>query len=500
MRREDLYRAIGEVQEDLLFRCEEDSAAECESEERSSSEAASLFGGETEGRSSSEAGSFFGSRAQEPERKGQERGKDRGKRRSLRIVRLRKYLAAAAVVFFVGVLSVSLIRLLPGGVGRSEIPSGSSAAVGKPESEMADAAKVGETSGASRALKENGEAADNAEAGPVTGAVKEDTEAGQTAGDIKEGGNAGQAAEAVREDGNAGQAAEAVKEDRNSDHAAGAVAKGADAGDAAMGALSGQNSAEEKTGAREGEEAVLTMEDSYDALPEEEALAQTEAEKTGAASILMDFGSALGNATMAPASVYEEAAEMADEEVADEEKTGENSSLFQGEYKEEEDFRIVSLKLNGGGTLWLFLPEEGKTPEEILREGEWQKLLSKQDGEASAETEKSEEAIRLILPEPRASAEGEQTIILTPENPTFAAAASAQAEMEKESSVTPDRQMLRLRIGLAGEGEAVFALKAVDPGDAEQKEIREISLDQPVLFVVTDQEGKLVTTGVANEE
>ena len=490
MRREDLYRAIGEVQEDLLLRCEEDSAAECESEERSSSEAASLFGGETEGRSSSEAGSFFGSRAQEPERKGQERGKDRGKRRSLRIVRLRKYLAAAAVVFFVGVLSVSLIRLLPGGVGRSEIPSGSSAAVGKPESEMADAAKVGETSGASRALKENGEAADNAEAGPVTGAVKEDTEAGQTAGDIKEGGNAGQAAEAVKEDG-------------NSDHAAGAVAKGADAGDAAMGALSGQNSAEEKTGAREGEEAVLTMEDSYDALPEEEALAQTEAEKTGAASILMDFGSALGNATMAPASVYEEAAEMADEEVADEEKTGENSSLFQGEYKEEEDFRIVSLKLNGGGTLWLFLPEEGKTPEEILREGEWQKLLSKQDGEveeASAETEKSEEAIRLILPEPRVSIEGEQAISLTPENPTFAAAASAQAEMEKESSVTPDRQMLRLRIGLAGEGEAVFALKAVDPGDAEQKEIREISLDQPVLFVVTDQEGKLVTTGVANEE
>ena len=171
-----------------------------------------------------------------------------------------------------------------------------------------------------------------------------------------------------------------------------------------------------------------------------------------------------------------------------------------GSYYWGEDFSAVSKSFQNGGAMWLILPDEGTSPEELLAGDTLADFLL-----AGYEWENQQyHQIHLSLPRFDVSAQtdligGLQELGVTD---VFDAGLADFTPMLGEGaggvSVTQATHAARVKIDEEGcEGAAYTVLTVDEAAPLEQDEI-DFVLDRPFLFAVTSQTGQLLFVGIVN--
>lgn len=171
-----------------------------------------------------------------------------------------------------------------------------------------------------------------------------------------------------------------------------------------------------------------------------------------------------------------------------------------GSYYWGEDFSAVSKSFQNGGAMWLILPDEGTSPEELLAGDTLADFLL-----AGYEWENQQyHQINLSLPRFDVSAQtdligGLQELGVTD---VFDAGLADFTPMLGEGaggvSVTQATHAARVKIDEEGcEGAAYTVLTVDEAAPLEQDEI-DFVLDRPFLFAVTSQTGQLLFVGIVN--
>lgn len=171
-----------------------------------------------------------------------------------------------------------------------------------------------------------------------------------------------------------------------------------------------------------------------------------------------------------------------------------------GSYYWGEDFSAVSKSFQNGGAMWLILPDEGTSPEDLLAGDTLADFLL-----AGYEWENQQyHQINLSLPRFDVSAQtdligGLQELGVTD---VFDAGLADFTPMLGEGaggvSVTQATHAARVKIDEEGcEGAAYTVLTVDEAAPLEQDEI-DFVLDRPFLFAVTSQTGQLLFVGIVN--
>lgn len=171
-----------------------------------------------------------------------------------------------------------------------------------------------------------------------------------------------------------------------------------------------------------------------------------------------------------------------------------------GSYYWGEDFSAVSKSFQNGGAMWLILPDEGTSPEELLAGDTLADFLL-----AGYEWENQQyHQINLVMPKFDVSAQtdligGLQELGVTD---VFDAGLADFTPMLGEGaggvSVTQATHAARVKIDEEGcEGAAYTVLTVDEAAPLEQDEI-DFVLDRPFLFAVTSQTGQLLFVGIVN--
>lgn len=170
-----------------------------------------------------------------------------------------------------------------------------------------------------------------------------------------------------------------------------------------------------------------------------------------------------------------------------------------GSYFWGEDFSAVSKPFQNGGKMWLILPDEGTSPEELLAESQLIDFLTAPEWENMKFLE-----VNLSLPKFDVAAQtdligGLQELGVTD---VFDAGLADFTPMLGEGaggvSVTQATHAARVKIDEEGcEGAAYTVLTVDEAAPLEQDEI-DFVLDRPFLFAVTSQTGQLLFVGIVN--
>lgn len=162
-------------------------------------------------------------------------------------------------------------------------------------------------------------------------------------------------------------------------------------------------------------------------------------------------------------------------------------------------FSAVSKSFQDGGEMWLILPDEGTSPEELLAESQLIDFLTAQEWENTKFLE-----VKLSLPKFDVSAQtdligGLKELGVTDVFDPALADFTPMLGKGVDAYVTQATHAARVRIDEKGcEGVAYTVIEADEAAPLEQDEI-DFVLDRPFLFAVTSRTGQLLFVGIVNQ-
>ena len=164
-----------------------------------------------------------------------------------------------------------------------------------------------------------------------------------------------------------------------------------------------------------------------------------------------------------------------------------NARLQQMYYYWGDSYGAVSLSLKNGSRMWFILPDEGKTTEDVLREGQYWDMIS-HTGYTEEQSNCKYMKVNLSVPKFDISAqadlkEGLQTMGIT-DIFNFETADFTQA-LEGPACITGASQSLRVAIDEKGVTAAAYIEIPGAGAAAPPEEIIDFILDRPFLFVIT---------------
>ena len=166
-------------------------------------------------------------------------------------------------------------------------------------------------------------------------------------------------------------------------------------------------------------------------------------------------------------------------------------------YYAADNFAAVGKYLQGSGTMWFLLPDEGVTPEELLTSGAVDFLLSPESAESKYMT------IDLSVPKFDVSADTELSDALRSLGVTdvFAAdTADFSPLMDNADGIFLSQAKHAARVAIDEEGviAAAYTVMAAAGAAMPPEERVEFTLDRPFLFAVTGESGEVLFAGIVN--
>ena len=166
-------------------------------------------------------------------------------------------------------------------------------------------------------------------------------------------------------------------------------------------------------------------------------------------------------------------------------------------YYAADSFAAVGKYLEGSGTMWFLLPDEGVTPEELLTGGAVDFLLSPESSESKYMT------IDLSVPKFDVSADTELSAALHSLGVTdvFAAdTADFSPLMDNADGIFLSQAKHAARVAIDEEGviAAAYTVMAAAGAAMPPEERVEFTLDRPFLFAVTGESGEVLFAGIVN--
>ena len=177
-----------------------------------------------------------------------------------------------------------------------------------------------------------------------------------------------------------------------------------------------------------------------------------------------------------------------------------NAKLRQMHYYWGDSYGAVSLSLKNGSRMWFILPDEGKTTEDVLREGQYWEMIS-HTGYTEEQDNCKYMKVNLSVPKFDISAqadlkEGLQAMGIT-DIFNFETADFTQA-LEGPACITGANQSLRVAIDERGVTAAAYIEIPGAGAAAPPEEIIDFILDRPFLFVITSS-GIPLFAGTVNQ-
>lgn len=177
-----------------------------------------------------------------------------------------------------------------------------------------------------------------------------------------------------------------------------------------------------------------------------------------------------------------------------------NAKLRQMYYYWGDSYGAVSLSLKNGSRMWFILPDEGKTTEDVLREGQYWDMIS-HTGYTEEQDNCKYMKVNLSVPKFDISAqadlkEGLQAMGIT-DIFSFETADFTQA-LEGPACITGANQSLRVAIDEKGVTAAAYIEIPGAGAAAPPEEIIDFILDRPFLFVITNS-GIPLFAGTVNQ-
>ena len=177
-----------------------------------------------------------------------------------------------------------------------------------------------------------------------------------------------------------------------------------------------------------------------------------------------------------------------------------NAKLRQMHYYWGDSYGAVSLSLKNGSRMWFILPDEGKTTEDVLREGQYWEMIS-HTGYTEEQDNCKYMKVNLSVPKFDISAqadlkEGLQAMGIT-DIFSFETADFTQA-LEGPACITGANQSLRVAIDEKGVTAAAYIEIPGAGAAAPPEEIIDFILDRPFLFVITSS-GIPLFAGTVNQ-
>ena len=167
-----------------------------------------------------------------------------------------------------------------------------------------------------------------------------------------------------------------------------------------------------------------------------------------------------------------------------------------------EHFSAVGLGLaNGGGTMWLLLPDEGYTPEDLLADQEALDFLTTGWGWDQGQSL----TVHLALPKFDVSSQIDLgdglrqlgvTDVFDPGRADFSPMLAGDAQ---GIYVSQAKHGVRVAIDEEGVTAAAYTMMAMDGAGAPPEEEIDFTLDRPFLFALSDDQGLPLFAGVVNQ-
>lgn len=176
-----------------------------------------------------------------------------------------------------------------------------------------------------------------------------------------------------------------------------------------------------------------------------------------------------------------------------------NAKLRQMNYYWGESFGAVSLGLKNGSQMWLILPDPGKTPADVLMQGEYMQLVTSSYGE----WENSQYSkVNLSMPKFDISTQaklkdGLQKLGVI--NLFHGERADFSASLAEPAYITAVNQSVRVAVDETGVTAAAYIELPGAGAAAPPDEIVDFVLDRPFLFVITNQDQIPLFAGVVNQ-
>lgn len=176
-----------------------------------------------------------------------------------------------------------------------------------------------------------------------------------------------------------------------------------------------------------------------------------------------------------------------------------NAKLRQMNYYWASSFGAVSLGLKNGSQMWLILPDEDKTIEDVLREGEyWDVITAPYEGWENTKYMK----VNLSVPKFDISAQADLTEGLQAMGITdifsFKTADFSEA-LEGPACITGAKQSVRVAIDEKGVTAAAYIELPGAGAAMPPEEIIDFVLDRPFLFIISDNSGVPLFAGAVNQ-
>ena len=167
-----------------------------------------------------------------------------------------------------------------------------------------------------------------------------------------------------------------------------------------------------------------------------------------------------------------------------------------------EHFSAVGLRLaNDGGTMWLLLPDEGYTPEDLLADQEALDFLTTGWGWDQGQSL----MVHLALPKFDVSSQIDLgdglrqlgvTDVFDPGRADFSPMLAGNAQ---GIFVSQAKHGVRVAVDEEGVTAAAYTVMAADGGSAPPEEEIDFTLDRPFLFALSDDQGLPLFAGVVNQ-
>lgn len=174
-----------------------------------------------------------------------------------------------------------------------------------------------------------------------------------------------------------------------------------------------------------------------------------------------------------------------------------NRDLLQTNYYWGDTYGAVSLGLKNGCRMWFILPDEGLTPEDVLRDGQYMDMLLFDEWVKRKYMKVNLSVPKFDVSQARDLKDGLQALgvtdLFSPETADFSAITS-----DTPVFITAANQAVRVQVDEQGVKAAVYIEFPGAGAAMPPEEIIDFKLDRPFLFVLTSDQVPLVA-GVVNE-
>ena len=183
-----------------------------------------------------------------------------------------------------------------------------------------------------------------------------------------------------------------------------------------------------------------------------------------------------------------------------------NKKEYQTNYYWGEDFAAIALPLKDGSRMWFILPDEGKTPEDVLAAGEYLELFLRSENQDASDEEEHSRYMKVNFTVPKfdITASGDLkdslnamgiTDVFDPDQADF----GTTLEADFPVWFTGANQATRIAIDEKGVTAASYLEIPGAGAAAPPEEVVDLILDRPFLFVITTRYALPLFAGIVNE-